>query len=154
MKQLDLYIIERLKLNKDSNFDKSDLTDEILTITLLEDNKDVKNVIEHWINDNYVNDIKVYMLYTTNTNEHLKKIINKINTKIGTRRADDFVELMNRSFPKDPSTWEKFCQYGNEDISVYQSTSQSWPALYFVSYTDEYYRYDILIVRDRTIDDL
>lgn len=149
MKQLYLYINEKLKLNKNTKFDKSDLTNEILTITLLEDNTDVKNIVEHWVNDNYVNDIKVYMLYTVNTNEHLKKIKNKINTKIGTRQANDFVELINRSFPKDPSTWEKFCQYGNEDISIYQSTSQSLPALYFVSYTDEYYRYDILIVRDK-----
>lgn len=149
MKQLDLYINEKLKLNKNTKFDKPDLTNEILTITLLEDNTDVKNIVEHWVNDNYVNDIKVYMLYTVNTNEHLKKIKNKINTKIGTRQANDFVELINRSFPKDPSTWEKFCQYGNEDISIYQSTSQSLPALYFVSYTDEYYRYDILIVRDK-----
>lgn len=149
MKQLYLYINEKLKLNKNTKFDKSDLTNEILTITLLEDNTDVKNIVEHWVNDNYVNDIKVYMLYTVNINEHLKKIKNKINTKIGTRQANDFVELISKFFPKDPSTWEKSCQYGNEDISIYQSTSQSLPALYFVSYTDEYYRYDILIVGDK-----
>ena len=85
MKQLNSFIFEKLKLNKDIKLGKSTLINKISNYWGLdiEDDKDIVDSIEKWINDNNVNNI-----YPVADVESLKEasdfledsIINEYNT--------------------------------------------------------------------------
>ena len=58
MKNLNSFIQEKLKINSKTNV-QSNILDEILEFWGLDDeNKDINNVINQWIKDNNINDVK------------------------------------------------------------------------------------------------
>ncbi len=154
MKQLDLYISEKLKINKDSKVETNkELIDKILYITSLKDDKNVHNVVEAWVNGDNVKAIKVYMLFTLNSHKYLNKLNRHVRGEIYHQQLDKFNKTLFNYFPNDPAKWPS-SDYGNEDISIYSSHVQGKSALFFDSNVEENSSYQILIVRDTTIDDL
>ena len=155
MKQLNLYISEKLKINKDSKVKTNkELIDKILYITSLKDNKNIRNLIEAWVNDDSVNDIKVYILFTLDSHNYLNKLNRHVRGEIYHQQLDKFIETLFQYFPNDPSHWTGLCDYKSDEISIYSSHSKGKSALYFDSNVKENSSYDILIVRDTTIDDV
>lgn len=155
MKQLNLYISEKLKINKDSKVKTNkELIDKILYITSLKDDKNIHNLIEAWVNGDSVNDIKVYILFTLDSHNYLNKLNRHVRGEIYHQQLDKFTETLFQYFPHDPSYWSGLCDYKSDEISIYSSHSKGKSALYFDSNVKENSSYDILIVRDTTIDDV
>ena len=155
MKQLNLYISEKLKINKDSKVETNkELIDKILYITSLKDDKNIRNLVEAWVNGDKVKTIKVYMMFTLNSHKYLNKLNRHVRGEIYHQQLDKFDKTLFNYFPSDPSHWLGLCDYKSDDITIYSPHSQGKSALYFDSNVKENSSYDILIVRDTTIDDL
>ena len=112
MKQLNLYISEKLKINKDSKVETNkELIDKILYITSLKDDKNIRNLVEAWVNGDKVNAIKVYMLFTLNSHTYLNKLNRHVRGEIYHQQLDKFNETLFKYFPNDPSHWLGLCDY-------------------------------------------
>ena len=154
MKQLDLYISEKLKINKDSMVETNkELIDKILYITSLKDDKNIRNLVKAWVNDDHVKAIKVYMLFTVNSYKYLNKLNRHVRGEIYHQQIDKFNKTLFKYFPNDPLKWVGLCDYKSDDINIYSPHSKGKSALYFDSNVKENSSYDILIVGDTTTND-
>ena len=112
MKQLNLYISEKLKINKDSKVKTNkELIDKILYITSLKNDKNIRNLIEAWVNGDSVNDIKVYILFTLDSHNYLNKLNRHVRGEIYHQQLDKFTETLFQYFPNDPYHWSGLCDY-------------------------------------------
>ena len=118
MKDFNSYIIEKLKINKDTKVN-DDLSDFIMSIVQYdtEDNA-VLNAIKKWIKDN---DVELVSVYINKSNENGKEYRNSldkdIKDKIEFVKLSKYIEEFNNIFPK-VSDYNKFIKFANVEFSM------------------------------------
>lgn len=118
MNNLSNYILEKLKINKDTKVN-DDLSDFIMSIVQYdtEDNA-VLNAIKKWIKDN---DVELVSIYINKSNENGKEYRNSldkdIKNKIEFVKLSKYIEEFNNIFPK-VSDYNKFTKFANYEFSM------------------------------------
>ena len=146
MNTLKEYIIEKLKINKDTKVIlNSKLLNKIVYILNLKDitskYKEVEQVISNWISDNNITKIKTYMLFTTESSKYLNNLNRSVRNEILHQQLDKYTNTVKIYFPKNTEDWEKLILYGEKDFTIYGIET---------AILVESKSYNILIVNDST----
>ena len=89
MKQLNNFIQEKLKLNKDTKIEKLDILTTILNVIKPKLKEKVEKYLKEWINKEHIEEVKIY-LYNLDYFKMLKK-----------HEYDDIIEMYNDVNDKD-----------------------------------------------------
>lgn len=84
MKRINAYIDEKLVINKTSinNAPISEVTEKILTLTRLTNNKDIKAFIDNWVKTNEITDINYTILATVDIHHYLRNLPNDLHLEV------------------------------------------------------------------------
>ena len=131
MKQLTSYIIEKLKINKNSET-KDSLIDNILEIIDIKDNSKIKEIFEHWISGYskklycYVSDIDYKFRYKDFKFDNIS--INQVNDSL-LKKAKDLANQSTVYKQKDEDDEIDKITLSQNDLAVYFTSG--WNAVIF-----------------------
>ena len=145
MKDFNSYIIEKLKINKDTKIAKGDLANFIMSIIQYDTkNNDVMKEIEKWIKETDVELVSVYCNKSnSDSKEYIKSLDTEIRNKIKLINLAEYVKEIKKFFPVKDN--DKYIKYSDSKIMIRACDK----CIEF-----EKKEYDILIKRETTIYDL
>ena len=119
MKDFNSYIIEKLKINKDTKIAKDDLANFIMSIIQYDtEDNDVLEVVEKWIKDNDVELISVYINESNENGKEYRNSLDKdIKNKIEFVKLSKYIDEFNNIFPR-VSDYNKFIKFSNSEFSM------------------------------------
>jgi len=150
MKKIDNYIIEKFKISKNIKINMdTPLVEYILSITSLKENDKVKKIVYDWIENNEVEKIKSYILFTVDCHKYLSTIKEKINKL----QITDWVKYLKKYFDLDiydnntaDKKWDKTHVYNDELLDIYVFDN----GMYFSTHngTSKDKAYSIMIIKE------
>ena len=146
MKDFNSYIIEKLKIDKDTKIDKDDLANLIISVIQYDtEDNDVLEEVENWIKEN---DVELISIYINNSNENGKRyrdsLDKEVKNKVKFVSISKYIEEFNKIFPK-VADYNKFIKFANNKFSM-KATNKG------IEF--ERKEYEILVKRETTIYDL
>ena len=126
MKELDLYIIEKLHLNKDIEIKGEDnIVDNILNWCDIKKPKyseknfeTIKWQLEKWVKNNNVEVVDMYSQDTTESKNHISKLSKEIANKVHVLEFDTYYNFFTGPFPKG-TNFDDIMLYRHGNIDIY-----------------------------------
>lgn len=120
MIDLNLYILEKLRIDKDTKIsdNNSYLVNLIMSIIQYDTkNEDVLDEVKKWIKDNNVEYISIYYNERENGKEYIESLDENIKSKIKFIKGENYIHYFHQIFPMS-TDYNKFIKFSDSKFSM------------------------------------